>query len=99
MTMNELLRVSIENKDRIVKTKEDKIKNWCTSLYNDCKADLEQDRKSHLNTYPDTHTAFDLFIDNLIFLIEEKKFDDVYIVRLLKDLNKNKLMDCLEFAY
>lgn len=99
MTMEELLRISIENKENIVKTKEDKIKKWCQSLYDDCKADLEYDRKSNLNNFPKDYTAFNIFIDNLIFLIKEKNFDDVYFIRLFKDFNKTYLKDVLEFAY
>jgi hypothetical protein len=101
MTMGELKRIAEENKKNTIKEKEEKVKKWFKSLFSDC---IEDAVSSELNKaqgkiYPVTHTSFDLFVDNLLFSLRQSDFNDVYFIKMLKDLSKTYSTDILEFAY
>lgn len=98
MTMQELEKQCFANKMQAEEEKKRKIKEWFKGLYKDCEEDIKTDREG-LNTFPSDYTAFDLFIDNIILYAKESYFNDVYFIKLFKELNKIAFTDYREFAY
>ena len=99
MTLKELEKQCFVNKKVVVGEKENKVKEWFKALYKDCEEDIKEDRETSPYAFPSDYTAFDLFIDNIIFYAKESDFKDIHFIKLLKELNEVEFADYREFAY
>lgn len=99
MTIKELEKQCFINKKAVVEEKEKEIKEYFKALYKDCKEDIKKDRKTSPHVFSSDYTAFDLFVDNIIFYAKESDFKDNHLIELFKELNEVEFTNYKEFAY
>lgn len=100
MTIEELTKKARENKMKALEKAKANFITWCKSLYKDCEDDISEDRKSLPFVFPENYTAFDLFVDNLIELIQDtEKFSEIGFIEKAKSLHKIENTDIKEYFY
>ena len=100
MTIKELEKKACQNKAKAIENSRESLKDQFKSLYKDCEDDLKEDRENPPFVFPDGYTAFDLFVDNLVEIVQDtEKFSEIDFIELAKDLHTAKNTDIKEYFY
>ena len=95
----ELKELADKNRKSRIAQIEKRIRDYFHNAYQDCKEDLENDRKDHdLLAFPKDYEPIDLVSDNVILEVQDY-LDNSYLVTLLSELQYLHTADDSDFMY